>query len=333
MTKRRRFFRRVRKRRAALLVFLLLLPTCRSADSAVMPPLDYATRVHITLPAAPGRMLSYLHSDDSPNDSSFETQATNSTVAKQAISNSRVRVIYIHGTPGAATQWKSYLRNPVASTISVAPDRLGFGGSQNAADMGAIVSFAEQAESLAPLLNDTTYQNKKGEDNSAAKHDPNLETKNILVGHSLGGPIIAWLAAAHPEQVHGIVIASGSLDPELESPRWYNYVAGFPLVRWLLPRDLGISNDEIMAAPRETELLNRILADVRCPVIIVHGAKDKLVPVANVDYMRRAFANAAAVDVRILPDDGHFIIWTRTDVLRELIRDLAARLQSDETRD
>ena len=101
-------------------------------------------------------------------------------------------IILVHGTPGSASAWERYLEHPVANARMIAIDRLGFGRS---AKGGVERSIGEHARCLEPLLGEPG------------------EPPAILVGHSLGGPIVAWAAAEFPERVAGIVIIAGALDP------------------------------------------------------------------------------------------------------------------------
>ncbi len=208
------------------------------------------------------------------------------------------RVIYIHGTPGDASAFTRYLYNPVEGLEAISIDRPGFGASD---PIHAVVSFEEQARAIEPLL---------------VERDGRWP---ILVGHSLGGPIIARAAADYPDKVGAIVILAGSLDPGLEKPRWFNHAGRFPLVSAFLARDIRNSNKEIMAAKRETELLAEVLDQVRCPIIIIHGEDDILVPIDNVDYMRARFKENPNVDVVILPGENHFIPWTREPLVRDAV--------------
>lgn len=220
-------------------------------------------------------------------------------------------VVYIHGTPGTADNWAAYLRDPVDGAPAIAIDRLGFGASKGS---GAVVSFADQAGAIAEVIRQQAA------------------SKPVVVGHSLGGPIAARLAADHPDLVGGLVLVAASLDPALESPRWFNYALAFPPVGWCFPNGILHSNDEIFAAEQETESLQAVLARVTCPVHLVHGEQDQLVPFANMDYAERELTSAAAVTRYALPGQDHFVIWTDEGVptvrsaITAALRDRAAQL-------
>jgi pimeloyl-ACP methyl ester carboxylesterase len=243
-------------------------------------------RASIAIAGVPGRSLSYLH----------------------AGGRSGERVIYVHGTPGDALAWRSYLARPVAGTESVAVDRLGFGASRSSsAGNVAVPSFEEQAEAIAPLL---VVRGGRG---------------TILVGHSLGGPIVCRIAAEHPDQVAGILVLAGSVDPELESWRWYNRMAGSALIRWAISRDMLVANDEVRDAAEQERAVVPLLPRIRCPVIVIHGSSDRLVPLGNAAWLREKLTSAASVDLRILAGEDHFLPWKRETDVRHAVAELAGR--------
>lgn len=213
------------------------------------------------------------------------------------------RVIYVHGTPGSAEAFVDFLAEPVPDHESISIDRLGFGDSESGR---AWPRFEDQVAAIEPLL------------------VPRGDRFPILVGHSLGGPIVARAAAEHPDRVGGLVIVAGSLDPELETPRWFNHVADVPFIRPLVPSVMRTSNDEILAAYPETVALREILARVRCPVVVIHGDRDGLVPVENVAYMQRAFAHVD-LTVEVIAGAGHFIPWRHPESIRRAIGSLIDR--------
>lgn len=205
------------------------------------------------------------------------------------------RIIYVHGTPGDAGAFAEFVRNPIDGVESISVDRPGFGKTGGP----ALTSFAEQASALEPLLVERAG------------------AWPVLVGHSLGGPIIARMAADHPDRVAAIVIVAGSLDPDLEGPRWFNYV-GVALSP-ILPRMLRVSNAEIFAAREQTEQLDAMLARVRCPVVVVHGTKDRLVPFANVAYMQAAFTGVSSIETVKVEGADHFLLWSRQEIIRDAV--------------
>jgi pimeloyl-ACP methyl ester carboxylesterase len=207
------------------------------------------------------------------------------------------RVIFVHGTPGSARGWADYLLTVPPGFEYVAIDRPGFGESGPPA---AVSSIADQAKAIIPLLVE-----RGGE-------------RPILVGHSLGGPIVAQVAVDHPGKVGALVILAGSLDPGLEQIHWAQPLGEWPGIRTLLPRAMRSANRELMALKPHLEALAPRLAELRCPVVIVHGTKDKLVPFANLSFMTRMMTGTQP-EVITLPDRDHFLPWKEAGQVRRAI--------------
>lgn len=206
-------------------------------------------------------------------------------------------LILVHGTPGEATGWADYLLDPPPGMEVIAVDRLGFGQSSPDA---AVTSLAAQAEAVAVLL-------------------PANGRQVVLLGHSLGGPIVAQLAAMHPDRISAVVLLAASLDPELESIHPMQRVGMWLPVRALLPRALRNANEELIALKAELEKLGDLLPAIRAKIIIVHGTKDDLVPVANVAYMQARLTGAACIKTVLLEGRNHFLPWNSVDVVRNAI--------------
>jgi pimeloyl-ACP methyl ester carboxylesterase len=60
---------------------------------------------------------------------------------------------------------------------------------------------------------------------------------------------------------------------------------------------------------------------LRCPVIVLQGDLDELVPAANADFAERVITNAPLI-VRRIPDQGHLIPWERPDLMVSAAVDL-----------
>ena len=208
-----------------------------------------------------------------------------------------LRVLLVHGTPGSAEGWTDYLLEPPPGVELVALDRPGFGRS---GPEGALVRLADQAAAVAALL-------------------PGDGRRVVLVGHSLGGPIVARVAAEHPDRVAAVVLLAASLDPELERIHPLQPIGAWRPVRALLPRAIRNSNAELMALRPELVDLEALLPRVSAPVLIVHGSDDDLVPVANVPYLQAHLSGARCLVTRLLPGRNHFLPWNAEPEVRAAI--------------
>jgi len=215
---------------------------------------------------------------------------------------SRPAVLFVHGSPGTWEAWRGYLESPELRGRArlLALDRPGFGASARG---HAEVALARQAEACVAVL------------------DAERVRRAIVVGHSLGGPIAAELAADHPERVAGLVLVAPSIDPGLERHRWFNVAGSMMAVQWFLPIDFITSNREIWPLRPQLRALEPRLAHLPMPTIVLQGERDTLVSPANADYAEHAFP-AGRVDVRRLPGATHFVVWQDPAVVERAILDL-----------
>jgi pimeloyl-ACP methyl ester carboxylesterase len=207
------------------------------------------------------------------------------------------QLILVHGTPGEAQGWADYLLQPPAGLQVLALDRPGFGQSGPA---GAVPGLAEQAAAVHALM--------------ARDGRP-----VVLLGHSLGGAVVARVAADHPGLVSAVVLLAASLDPAQEKIHPMQHVGQWPGVRALLPRALRNANQELMALRPELEDLATRLPAIRAKVLIVHGTQDDLVPVANVGFMQAQLRGARCVRTMLLEGRNHFLPWNSETAVREAI--------------
>jgi pimeloyl-ACP methyl ester carboxylesterase/membrane protein DedA with SNARE-associated domain len=203
------------------------------------------------------------------------------------------RLILVHGTPGQATGWVDYLLDPPPGLEVVALDRPGFGRS---GPDRAVATLGAQAAAVVALL-------------------PVDGRPVVLLGHSLGGPVIARVAAEHPTRVHALVLLAGSLDPAQETIHPAQRVGAWGPVRCLLPRAIRNANAELMALKPELEALAPMLPRIRAKVVIVHGTLDDLVPMANVPFIEARLTGARCVRTIRLEGRNHFLPWNAADAV------------------
>lgn len=206
-------------------------------------------------------------------------------------------VILVHGTPGSAEGWLDYVSQPPAGAHVVALDRPGFGHSGPG---HAVPGLQAQAEAVQALVRQSAQP-------------------VVLLGHSLGGPIVAAVAALEPQRVAAVVLLAASMDPALETVHPMQRVGQWPLVRAVLPKTLRHANEELLALRDELLAQQALLGRVRAPVLIVHGTEDDLVPVANVLYMQTHLTGSRCVQTRLLEGHNHFLPWNAQAQVREAL--------------
>jgi pimeloyl-ACP methyl ester carboxylesterase len=209
-------------------------------------------------------------------------------------------VVFVHGSPGA---WDAFITFFADSSLYrhaqlVSVDRPGFGKS----GLGQVEpSLQRQAAAIAAVI-DTLRPGGRA----------------VLVGHSLGGPVIARLAMDYPDRVQSLILVAPSIDPALEKQEWFRpMLAAFPL-RQLLPVELSVSNLEIKPLRGELTQMLPGWANLRMPVTVIQGDQDDLVPPGNADFARRMLTNAP-VTIQMLPGMNHFIPWRRPDTIHDAI--------------
>lgn len=215
-------------------------------------------------------------------------------------------VIFVHGSPGSLSAFIDYMADTAllahAQLISV--DRPGFGSS----NFGyAEPSLQKQAALLKPILVEHSSQRPI-----------------ILVGHSLGGPLIARMAMDYPELIDGLVMVAPSIDPELEPNEWFRGPLATPFLKWILPRSIRASNDEIYHLKPELEEMMPMWHKVRAPTIVIQGGKDTLVPKENADFAKKMI-NQATVKLELVENMDHFVPWTNPALIRNAVLELIAK--------
>jgi pimeloyl-ACP methyl ester carboxylesterase len=202
-------------------------------------------------------------------------------------------LVFIHGSPGS---WMNYMKYMWDTALTakyniICIDRPGFGYSE----FGNTKDIFMQADYLLQLL-----------------HQENLGTPIVLVGHSMGGPVISAMAQQERLFIHTIVLVAASIDLKQEhKERWRTIMRPAPLC-YLLPGAFRPSNDELLQLKKDLILLDKNFGKISCNVLYIHAIGDNMVPIENVAFAKANITNAASQDSLIFgKKDGHFIPWQR----------------------
>ena len=108
-------------------------------------------------------------------------------------------VLLLHGQPGGATDWNRVIAGIDGRADMLAVDRPGWDGATRPRDLAGNARAAQAAL------------------------DAHGAERAVVVGHSLGGAVAAWLAATRPDRVAALVLAAPAA----------NLAALYALDRWL----------------------------------------------------------------------------------------------------
>ncbi len=212
-------------------------------------------------------------------------------------------LVIIHGSPGSWSNYQEYIfdKDLQQKFRIMSIDRPGFGFS----DFGEPMHLKEQCELMLRIIDG--YQHG---------------TDIYLAGHSIGGPVVAQMAAMSPGSFKKIVIISGSISPYLEKKEQWRYIMDNPILRRFLPGAFAPSNTEIIWFKKDLFQLEKELPAIRTDVIFIHGALDKWVPIGNVNYGMERMTNAASIQSDTIRDEGHLVPWRKFDEVKQLLLQL-----------
>ncbi len=211
-------------------------------------------------------------------------------------------LVFIHGSPGSWMNYMEYMWDTAMRKKFriVAIDRPGFGYS----NFGKAMHLQEQCQIIMPVL-------------AKIKTDKPL----FLAGHSMGGPVVAKLAADNPALFKAIVIISGSIDINQETKETWRKVMNVKPFYWALPGAFGPSNTELLYLKKDLLPLQSDFKKITCKVLFVHGDKDSWVPIENVAYGKKMMVNATVTSDTLF-GANHFIPWKRMDELKTILLQL-----------
>jgi pimeloyl-ACP methyl ester carboxylesterase len=247
-------------------------------------------------------------------------------------------VVLVHGLGGAAANWLALAPLLLPRWRLLVPELPGHGGSS--------------ALSAAPSLN--VYADRLG-----ALLDHERLPSAAVVGHSLGGAIALRLAIRRPDAVSALVLAGAAgissgtrnaryaltitriVKPGRKLAPYRRRIARSNVLKRLVFGRWGAADPEALPAElveaflagpaRHTDTVSAARAlvrddpradldRVRCPSLVLWGARDTQLPVDDAfDYARRLRAR-----LRVIADCGHLLIGERPAACADAIEDFLA---------
>jgi pimeloyl-ACP methyl ester carboxylesterase len=139
------------------------------------------------------------------------------------------------------------------------------------------------------------------------------------------------MAMEYPELVDGLIIVAGSIDPELEpNETWFRAPLATPFLSWILPGAFRSSNEEIYQLKPELEAMIPYWKDITCPVIVIQGKVDELVPYENVNFAKKMLVNTK-VEYVIIDSMNHFVPWSNPELITEAVMKMVTKEQLTST--
>ncbi len=211
-------------------------------------------------------------------------------------------VVFVHGSPGSWSAFIDYFKadSLLKKVDFLAVDRAGFGNSGYGTAEPSIEKQAMQIKEVT---------------------DQFAHARKILIGHSLGGPVIARMAMDYPQDFDGLVLVAPSIDPAMEKDEWYRKLIKTKVGGAFTPKEFEVSNDEILPLKEELELMLPLWKRIQIPTILIQGTKDKLVPKENADFAIKMMPDSL-LDVRLLEGVNHFIPWGQSEEITKAIQQL-----------
>ncbi|WP_406021881.1 alpha/beta hydrolase [Nocardioides sp. NBC_00850] len=244
--------------------------------------------------------------------------------------NSAEAVVFVHGNPGAGSDWLDLMRPVAEFSQVIAPDMPGFGGAEKRADQD--YTLAGYARHLGGLI------------------DALGLTRVHLVAHDFGGPWSLTWAAAHPDRVASVTLVNTGVMLDYTWHRvakiWrvpvvgeiFQRIAPRRFVREMLAHDNpGLHPDWVARIANHLQpwgtrravlrlyrtttsaMMEALVEPLRAsdlPCLVVWGPQDVYLPAVQAQRQREPFPSA---QIHTIPDAGHWSFLERPDMVAPLV--------------
>jgi pimeloyl-ACP methyl ester carboxylesterase len=205
-------------------------------------------------------------------------------------------LMLLHGSPGSLMDWRKFAQDDQVYEHYriLIPERPGYGATK---PRKAEPSIVEQSRRCMELVN--------------------MERQAVtIMGYSYGGSVGLAMAGMSPDKVNRFIGVAGQYDPDSEMTMSISYYIRFAIFKYLLPRWLWVSNVEKLGHPQALKDALPLFDQVSCPVDLIHGYPDMIVPYANSPWIQERLQFSARL--YSLDGIGHELPFEHMDTLVQL---------------
>lgn len=204
--------------------------------------------------------------------------------------SSKTPLLVVHGSPGSMSDWVPFMAQSgvLDSYRVIAIDRPGYG--ETTVQSG--LNLAAQSAALRPVV-DTYFKNNPG----------------VVAGHSFGGALVLQLMSDYPKAFPKSLTVAGTVAPQDQEPRWYNYLMRYTPVAWIVNPLFVTSNKEMWTLADDLSRLYAEPKKLHGKLALVQGKRDILVDWPSAELAARHFSGEDS-KVFLEEERNHFIIWT-----------------------
>ena len=135
-------------------------------------------------------------------------------------------------------------------------------------------------------------------------------------GYSLGGTIVLWAASSRPDLVRRVVAIATSSVVGRAAAGWYRERIAMIDAGDLEDAGGGYRNAATAMAGLHENPLQPLLAQVRCPVLVVAGELDEFCPPRAAQIMLEALPDSRYIEI---PKVGHLVLAEAPDALADAV--------------
>lgn len=241
----------------------------------------------------------------------------------------RIPLLLIHGFPFNSSMWEPQLEDVGEMARIIAPDLRGFGRTDATPAPYNVGLFAEDCVNLLTYLG--------------------IDGPVVVGGLSMGGYVAFEFYRRYPERVAGLILAAtragadsaegkAGRDKAVETARNQGAAATASgmLPKLLAPQNYDDQPDvvefvqEMMESASVEGIVGALMAmkerpdstptlpEIEVPTLIIHGAKDQLIPLSEAEAMHQAISGAELV---IVPDAGHLPNLEQPELFNDAVMD------------